>query len=111
MTARTEPPELPAVGVDDRTPASKPLPRYRCHKVVEAAKIYEVHVFTETLILEVSPVDMHGRPNPEISRIKVGRKWLAKHDPKAGGYFVRYEDGHTSYSPAEAFESGYTLVE
>jgi hypothetical protein len=33
--------------------------------------------------------------------------WHAKHAPHVGGYFVQYEDGYTSFSPAEAFESGY----
>ena len=30
---------------------------------------------------------------------------------KPGGYYVRYPDGYESWSPAEAFEDGYTLVE
>ena len=30
---------------------------------------------------------------------------------EAGGYYVRYPDGYESWSPAEAFEEGYTLVE
>lgn len=33
-----------------------------------------------------------------------------KHKPQAGGYYVVYEDGYKSFSPAEAFESGYTRV-
>lgn len=28
-----------------------------------------------------------------------------------GGYYVRYEDGFESWSPAKAFEEGYTKVE
>jgi hypothetical protein len=27
-----------------------------------------------------------------------------------GGYFVVYDDGYTSYSPAAAFESGYSRI-
>ena len=34
---------------------------------------------------------------------------MAKHE--AGGYYVRYPDGYESWSPAEAFEEGYTLVD
>ena len=30
---------------------------------------------------------------------------------KSGGYYVRYPDGYESWSPAEAFEEGYTLVD
>ena len=37
--------------------------------------------------------------------------FVQKHNPQSGGYYVRYEDGYESYSPAEAFESGYTPIE
>lgn len=30
--------------------------------------------------------------------------------PPAGGFFVRYEDGYESWSPAGAFEGGYTRI-
>jgi hypothetical protein len=30
--------------------------------------------------------------------------------PQAGMYMVVYEDGYISFSPAEAFEAGYTLM-
>jgi hypothetical protein len=33
-----------------------------------------------------------------------------KHSPEAGGYYVQYKDGYTSFSPAEAFEEGYTRL-
>lgn len=40
----------------------------------------------------------------------MGAAYVQKHAPKAGGYFVAYEDGYKSWSPAEAFESGYTRL-
>ena len=33
-----------------------------------------------------------------------------KHDPQAGGYYVVYADGYQSFSPAQAFEEGYTRI-
>ena len=36
--------------------------------------------------------------------------YVKKHNPQAGGYYVVYEDGYKSWSPAEAFESGYTKM-
>ena len=33
----------------------------------------------------------------------VGSKYMEKHNPEDGGYYVKYEDGYESYSPAEAF--------
>lgn len=40
----------------------------------------------------------------------VNSAYMEKHQPKVGGYFVIYTDGYRSFSPAEAFEDGYTLV-
>ncbi|MHA1470576.1 MAG: DUF2829 domain-containing protein [Candidatus Asgardarchaeia archaeon] len=43
--------------------------------------------------------------------IIVFQDYLDKHKPVVGGYWVKHKDGHESFSPAEAFESGYTLVD
>ena len=43
--------------------------------------------------------------------VHIGKAYLEKHDPAAGGYFVEYDDGYESFSPAKAFNEGYTLVE
>ncbi len=42
--------------------------------------------------------------------VNVSQEWLDKHKPEIGGYFVVYEDGYQSYSPAKAFEEGYTRL-
>jgi hypothetical protein len=95
------------------------LPLYQCHKTVRAVKIREVlrerrtfhhdggneheHVYDEPrLTYEASP----GR----YFEIPVTVEYLAKHQPVAGGYYVRYEDGYESFSPAKAFEDGYSLL-
>lgn len=36
--------------------------------------------------------------------------FLKKHNPHVGGYYVVYADGYKSFSPADAFEEGYTLI-
>ena len=41
---------------------------------------------------------------------KVNHEYVRKHSPKAGGYYVVYADGYKSWSPADAFESGYTRL-
>lgn len=84
-------------------PASIELPRYKCHKEVRAAKILKVFLLdthTHLLVLDVN------RVKTEIAESK---EYGEKHKPYAGGYYVVYEDGYTSFSPAEAFESGYTI--
>lgn len=85
--------EGPAVG----------LPQYKCHKVVRAAKI--------TGFRQNGNHDMPDMLLGEIGCIAVELPhWHAKHKPQAGGYYVVYDDGYTSYSPAAAFESGYTRI-
>jgi hypothetical protein len=75
--------------------------KYRCHKEVQAGKIVSIEPFGSSWALRIE-----GEEELEF----VGHAWCVKHDPKVGGYYVSYADGYTSYSPAEAFESGYTLV-
>lgn len=75
---------------------------YTCHKRVQAAKITEIE----------SPlaVDMNTyRIGFDGGSVDVGIEYMRKHNPKVGGYFVQYEDGYQSFSPADPFEAGYTL--
>lgn len=83
--------------------ASVEIPQYRCHKIVRAAKITGFRA--------------NGTPDaPDMLLGEIGGvvamlpDWHAKHRPQLGGYFVIYEDGYRSYSPAEAFEAGYTKL-
>ena len=81
------------------------MPRYQCHKKVWALKIKMFGVNTE---------DGTGLITPEESRyaaFEVSAEYLEKHKPEPGGYYVVYDDGYKSYSPAEAFEAGYSLLE
>jgi hypothetical protein len=81
---------------------------YRCHKVVQAAKIAKVvpSPDIQCCILQCEQ-DVENR----IDFVTVDDEWYCKHKPQPGGYYVRYEDGYTSYSPAEAFEAGYSELE
>ncbi len=83
---------------------SPDLPKYQCHKIVRVLKLKEVHgVPTEGGILVPE--------NPAYEPFQVDKHYWSKHNPEAGGYYVQYEDGYASWSPAEAFEEGYTLME
>jgi len=78
------------------------MPKYKCHKEVRAAKITgyaEFNSKNRTAVLFFG--DIGGRA-------EVTAAWMEKHKPEEGGYFVIYEDGYTSFSPAEAFEGGYS---
>ena len=78
---------------------STPMPRYQCHKEVWALKIVDVlQAGRNTVLLVEHP----------FAPIGVTPEWAEKHKPEAGGYYVQYKDGYTSYSPETAFEEGYT---
>ena len=89
--------------------ASIEMPKYKCHKEVWALKIEEV----------IDPT----RPNDEndgslilrfqdknYADLRVDHEYVQKHNPKASGYYVVYQDGYKSWSPADAFESGYERI-
>ncbi|HBZ96059.1 MAG TPA: hypothetical protein DEO91_20925 [Pseudomonas sp.] len=86
------------------------MPKYKCHKQVWALKIREV-------AQGVAPAEHTGGSwllvpeNDRYAAIEVAHDWYARHKPEAGGYYVVYNDGYSSYSPAEAFESGYHPVD
>jgi hypothetical protein len=79
------------------------MKQYRSHKIVSAGKIVSAERLDNTVIvttedgdkIEVGPNRVHDMEDAEI----------------VGGYVVVYTDGYISWSPADAFEGGYTLVE
>lgn len=40
----------------------------------------------------------------------IDSEYMLRHKPVVGGYYVVYEDGYKSFSPAKAFEDGYTKL-
>ena len=83
--------------------AAVELPGSQCHKKVRAAKITGFLPngntdFTDILLGEIGGI------------VPCLPEWQAKHQPKIGDYYVLYEDGYTSVSPAKAFEDGYTRL-
>ena len=45
----------------------------------------------------------------ESEREFVNKSFMDKNQPQEGGYYVKYKGGYESYSPAKAFEEGYSL--
>lgn len=88
---------------------SNALPRYRCHKVVEAMKITRVVEHTIEGRMRWMLLDDEGH------RVDVGADWMERlpgpFDSPLGGYYVRYKDGYESWSPASEFEDGYTRID
>lgn len=91
--------------------ASAELPKYKCYKEVWALKIKAIDRDNPG---ENQETDGSAMITPEDSRyaaFKVDHAYMSKHKPEVGGYYVSYKDGYKSYSPAKAFEEGYTLIE
>lgn len=77
------------------------LPEWKCHKVVRAAKITKADYGHFQIQVEVDGNTVTVEP---------GSTYFAQHKPHEGGYVVAYKDGYLSYSPAVAFEEGYTKI-
>ena len=79
------------------------IPKYKSHKEVWALKMKSV-ALTEDGTGVFIPDDEGYAP------IKLDAGYMQKHNPQAGGYYIVYQDGYKSWSPAEAFEKGYTRI-
>lgn len=99
--------------------ASMEMPKYRCHKEVWALKIKHVvcdsHPDPEVSIEEFSKTEAFSGgsfvfEDDGYAMRTFTPEWYRKHKPVSGGYLVIYKDGYESFSPAEAFEEGYTRI-
>lgn len=85
------------------------LPKYRCHKEVEALKIKSISPLPAHHEFPDSGGAMLAFERNYIPK-QVSYGYVKKHSPKAGGYYVVYEGGYESWSPADVFEAGYTEI-
>lgn len=102
----------------------KELPRYKCHKEVWALKIKDITPRPRPTIEELETIlnssqvasdeDIVGATitpeDPDYAPFPVSQAYMMKHQPEPGGYYVVYSGGYKSYSPAKAFEEGYTKI-
>lgn len=88
-------------------PESQMMPRYKCHKEVCALKIAKIE--------EHGPSGSDGATitpaEPGYSPFDVPAAYIGRHVPQVGGYYVVYDDGYESFSPAKAFEEGYRPID
>ncbi len=93
--------------------ATQEMPRYRCTKKVWALKIEDIAYDSTAAAIEDRDTDgsaMLTFEDLNYGAIKVSAEYVRKHDPLPGGYYVVYKDGYQSWSPADAFEDGYTKI-
>ena len=81
------------------------LPCYTSHKKVWALKIKKIHQDSDGqgIVLQFEP---DGYPLLALTRSMLEHKPV----PEVGMYYVLYRDGYFSFSPADAFEKGYTPI-
>ncbi len=70
-----------------------------CHKQVMAAPIVAADPVAHALTIML--------PNGEPHTFAPAADFFARSTPTVGDYFVVYDDGYQSHSPAAAFEAGY----
>lgn len=92
---------------------AREMPRYQSHKQVHALKIAAITFDRDAAQTEERETDGSATITPAetgYAPFKVDHEFVHKHKPQAGGYYVVYEDGYKSWSPADAFEGGYALI-
>ena len=96
-----------------RNTTEREMPKYVCHKQVWALKIAKLELDITLAAAEdrettggawITPAD------EGYAKFHVEALYVAKHNPREGGYYVVYPDGYKSFSPAAAFEDGYTKI-
>lgn len=92
------------------------MPLYQCHKIVRALKIKEIIRNPINMALEDGVDTTIGFnyelvfDNASFQPFTVTEQWMKRTHCAAGGYLVRYDDNYVSWSPAKAFEDGYTRM-
>jgi hypothetical protein len=96
-----------------RSEAQREMPRYECHKQVWALKIAKLELDL-TLAAEEDRETTGGAwitsSDEGYAKFHVDADYVRKHKPQQDGYYVVYADGYKSFSPAAAFEQGYTRI-
>lgn len=76
--------------------------KYISHKTVEAFKIISITLCADGVSL--------AGENGNGDSVVVNDDYMQRNKPQVGGYYVQYKDGFQSWSPAKAFEEGYSIV-
>ena len=99
--------------MENENTASMEMPRYKSHKEVWALKIAHI-AFDRDKAREEGRETTGGAVITPFEKgygqFTVDGAYVSKHNPKVGGYYVVYKDGYKSWSPAKAFEEGYTPI-
>ena len=91
---------------------SMEMPKYKCHKEVWGLKIDKIVKDSDMAVGRETDGSAMIYPAEEgYAPFRVDHAYVVKHKPVVGGYYVVYEGGYKSFSPADAFEGGYSKIE
>jgi hypothetical protein len=96
--------------MDSSSGAATPMPQYQSLKKVWAVKIANILRDGEGEDRETDGTAMITPVEERFAPFMVDAEFMRRNKPEVGGYYVVYEDGYKSYSPAKAFEDGYTQI-
>lgn len=90
---------------------SNVMGKFKCHKVVSAARISDISFMVMDhrgcgLSVTIQHPDIDDMTLPYF----IPDSAMARYTPKVGDYVVLYDGDYVSVSPKEAFESGYRLI-
>ena len=80
------------------------IPKYKCHKEVQAAEIHMISGGSLNTIITFDDCE------PITYTLDEYAKMIARYKPKRGDFLVIYEDGYQAFSPREAFLAGYSKI-
>jgi hypothetical protein len=83
------------------------MPRYQSHKAVWALKIKSIDDPNNA----TDGSRLLSFEESGYAPICVDGTYMQKHNPQVGGYYIVYADGYKSWSPAPAFDEGYTRIQ
>jgi len=93
------------------TTDSRQMPRYKCHKVVQALQIKAIIRDGEGENRETDGSAMIVPMEEGYEPFKVDFDYMHRNKPQIGGFYVVHKDGCKSFSPAREFYDGYVSMD
>lgn len=80
------------------------MPRYKCHKIVSACKIF-------TVLTHIDGLCDLTMETPEGTHLKarMSADWAGKNYPDKGGFLVMHDNGDMGYSTSSDFLADYII--
>lgn len=97
-------------GITVPTQAAVELPRYRCHKEVEALKIKQIEIREPQDPMHSDQEVWIIPADEDQEAFKVEWEFVNRFKPEAGMYWVKSAEGHEGALPAELFDKEFSRL-